>query len=85
MVRDIVKDCLVLSQKSADADKNDMRIAKDLIDTLTAHSEECVGMAANMIGELKRIIAVQAGKDYLVMINPVIKHSSDIEVFSPLV
>lgn len=76
MVRDIVKDCLVLSQKSVDADKNDMRIAKDLLDTLTAHSEECVGMAANMVGELKRIIAVQAGKDYLVMINPVITDKS---------
>jgi len=76
MVREIVKDVFVLRQISAEAGRDDMYIVRDLLDTVRAHSEECVGMAANMIGELKRIIAVRTGKEYTVMINPVITDRS---------
>lgn len=72
MVRELVHDPFLLSRKSADATKEDRAVAQDLLDTLTAHKEGCVGMAANMIGVCKRIIAFQDGKDYTVMFNPVI-------------
>lgn len=72
MIKPIVKDVLFLSQKSEPATKADLPIAQDLRDTLAAHREECVGMAANMIGERKRIIIVSLGMMDLVMLNPVI-------------
>ncbi len=72
MVRDIVRDMFFLAQKSKPATAKDRKIADDLLDTLRANSERCVGMAANMIGECKRIIAIADGKEYLVMFNPVI-------------
>ena len=59
MVRPIVKDKFLLSQKSAPADRSDLPTAQDLVETIAAHAEECVGMAANMIGVLKRIIVFQ--------------------------
>lgn len=78
MVRPIVHDIMFLSRKSAPANKSDLQTAQDLADTLRAHSHECVGMAANMIGVSKRIIAVAAGPGILVMINPVITaHSKE--------
>ena len=70
MIRAIVKDPLLLSKKSIDADVNDKKIITDLKDTLLAHKRECVGMAANMIGENKNIIIVSLGFLPLVMINP---------------
>lgn len=76
MVRPIVKDKFLLSQKSAPADKNDLQTAQDMVETIAAHAEECVGMAANMIGVLKRIIVFQDLNRYIVMINPVIKWAS---------
>lgn len=79
MVREIVRDTMFLSRKSEDASEDDLYIADDLVDTIHANSERCVGIAANMIGKLKRIIAVQIGMFYLPMINPVIvKHSSKV-------
>jgi len=72
MVREIMRDPLFLSQKSEEASRADKPIALDLLDTLRAHTEHCVGMAANMIGERKRIIAVQTGYGSVAMINPVI-------------
>lgn len=72
MIKPIVKDKFLLSQKSSDADKNDSAIIADLQDTLNAHKHECVGMAANMIGSLKRIIIVNDELRTVVMINPVI-------------
>lgn len=72
MIRDIVRDMFFLAQKSEPAAAKDKKIAADLLDTLQANSERCVGMAANMIGERKRIIAIVVGKGYLVMLNPVI-------------
>ena len=58
MVRTIMHDPVFLSQKSEPATEKDRQIAVDLLDTLKAHEEGCVGMAANMVGEKKRIIAV---------------------------
>ena len=72
MIRPLVHDPLLLARKSVPATKEDLEIARDLLETLSAHKESCVGMAANMIGVCKRIIAFQDGKDYTVMFNPVI-------------
>ena len=72
MIREICKDEAFLAQKAEPATADDLGIAQDLLDTLVAHKDGCVGMAANMIGVRKRIIAVMAGKTVLVMLNPVI-------------
>lgn len=80
MVKPIVKDIMFLGQKSEPATKEDLQIAKDLQDTLAAHREGCVGMAANMIGYRKRIIIVSMGFIDVVMINPeIIKKSGSYE------
>lgn len=72
MVKPICRDNFLLSMKSAPAAAEDIRTAQDLLDTLAAHSHECVGMAANMIGVLKRIIVFQDGAQLTAMLNPVI-------------
>ena len=72
MIKPIVKDVFFLSQKSDPATKQDLSVGQDLQDTLAANQERCVGMAANMIGELKRIIIVNIGFMNLVMYNPVL-------------
>ena len=72
MIKNIVKDVIFLSKKSEPATKEDLYIAKDLMDTLLANSETCVGMAANMIGYNKNIICVSTGIIPIIMINPVI-------------
>lgn len=78
MIRPICRDVLLLSRKSTAAGKEDLQTAIDLADTLRANSARCVGMAANMIGVLKNIIAVQTEKGIVVMINPVIvAHSKE--------
>jgi len=77
MVRPIVKDILFLSRKASDATAADLPVARDLLETLIAHREECVGMAANMIGENKRIIAFADGENYCVMLNPHILRRDD--------
>ena len=80
MVKPVVKDALILMQKSVPATKADMYDACDLIDTLGAHSHECVGMAANMIGVMKRIIAVNDGGEIMVMFNPeILKKEGEYE------
>lgn len=76
MIRPIVHDPLFLAQKSARATPADAAVARDLLETLTAHADGCVGMAANMIGVAKRIIAVEAEDGYLVLFNPVILKKS---------
>ena len=73
MVREIVKDVFFLSQKSTPATADDLDVAQDLLDTLTAHKDGCVGMAANMIGVSKRIITFDNEGKYMVMYNPEIK------------
>ena len=76
MIREIVKDTFFLSQKSEPATRQDLPVIQDLLDTIRANADRCVGMAANMIGERKTILAAQIGKDYPVMINPkIVDHS----------
>ena len=70
-------DPIFLSLKSEVATKEDLQVAEDLLDTLTAHKDGCVGMAANMIGVRKRIIALDNEGTYLVMFNPEIIKKSD--------
>lgn len=74
MIKELMHDPIFLTAKSSPADENDLQTAEDLLDTLMAHREDCVGMAANMIGEKKRIIAFldESGKvpKYTVMLNP---------------
>ena len=76
MIREICKDEFFLSQKSEPATADDLAIVQDLLDTLAAHKGGCVGMAANMIGRNKRIIAFDNNGDYMVMFNPVIVKKS---------
>ena len=70
MVKEIIHDTIFLAQKSETATKEDIGIAKDLLDTLVANRENCVGMAANMIGVRKRIIVFDADGEYITMFNP---------------
>ena len=72
MVREIMHDPIFLAQKSSPAGKEDIPVARDLLDTLIAHADGCVGMAANMIGVSKCIIAFYDEGSYSVMLNPVI-------------
>ena len=76
MIRDICKDEAFLAQKAERAGMEDLETARDLLDTLAAHKEGCVGMAANMIGVNKRIIAFDNEGEYMVMLNPVIVKQS---------
>ena len=76
MICSIMKDVLFLGQKSEDATELDKQIITDLHDTLAANREHCVGMAANMIGQKKRIIIVAFGFMNMVMVNPVILQKS---------
>ena len=72
MIRPVVKDVLFLGQKSEPATKDDISIIDDLMDTLEANLEHCVGMAANMIGVKKRIIVFTIGDFIVPMVNPII-------------
>lgn len=78
MIRPIVKDIFFLNQKSEPATMADQQVAQDLLDTLKAHEDACVGMAANMIGIRKNIIVVNMGFTNIVMYNPKIVKKSDI-------
>lgn len=72
MIRPIVRDVLFLGQKSVSATKADIAVIDDLVDTLTANLEYCVGMTANMIGVKKRILVFSVGDIIIPMVNPVI-------------
>ena len=72
MIKPIVKDVVFLGEKSEVATKDDMSVLNDLIDTLRANLDGCVGMAANMIGVKKNIIVFAMGEMIVPMINPVI-------------
>ena len=72
MIKPIVKDVVFLGEKSEVATKDDMSVVNDLIDTLRANLDGCVGMAANMIGIKKRIIVFAVGSIIIPMINPII-------------
>lgn len=70
MIKEINRDIFILSQKSVPATENDRQTGEDLLETLIANSERCVGMAANMIGVPKNIIAINYNNNYTVMYNP---------------
>lgn len=80
MKRELVHDPIFLAQKSELAVPADLPVTRDLLDTLTAHKDTCVGMAANMIGVSKRIIAFDNEGAYVVMLNPeIVKASGEYE------
>lgn len=70
MVKEIVRDTFFLAQKSEPANKNDKQAIQDLMDTIKANADRCVGIAANMIGVRKTILAALINNKYLIMINP---------------
>lgn len=76
MVKEIVRDTFFLSQKSEPADEDDAQVIQDLLDTIKANADRCVGMAANMIGVRKTILAALIGDRYLIMVNPKIIRTS---------
>ncbi len=76
MVRELVHDPILLARVSEPAVKEDWSVAQDLLETLIFHEKGCVGMAANMIGVTKRIIAFNNNGTYEVMLNPEIVRSS---------
>ncbi len=80
MVKELVHDPILLAMKSETAAKDDLQKAQDLADTLSAHKDSCVGMAANMIGVRKRIIVFDNGGEYMTMLNPeILKRSEPYE------
>ena len=70
MIRELIHDPILLARKSEPATGDDLQTARDLLDTLTAHRESCVGMAANMIGVTKRIIVFDCDGSLMTMLNP---------------
>jgi len=80
MIRELMHDPIFLAQKSVPAAAEDMEILRDLLETLEFHKDTCVGMAANMIGFTKRIIAFDNGGSYMAMLNPeILKASGEYE------
>ena len=80
MIQEIMRDTAFLAQKAEPATAADLPVAQDLLDTLAAHKDGCVGMAANMIGVNKRIIAFDNEGKYMVLFNPeIIKKSEPYE------
>ena len=80
MVREITRDVIFLSQPSFPATPADVGTADDLLETLAAHRDGCVGMAANMIGVARRIIVFDNGGTYMLMFNPeIVKKSGPYE------
>ena len=80
MIKTLIHDPVFLAQSAEAATAEDLQTAVDLLDTLTAHRETCVGMAANMIGVCKRIIAFDNEGTYMVMLNPeIMKQSGEYE------
>ena len=78
MVKDVIHDPVLLGARSAVATKEDTQVAQDLLDTLIANKESCVGMAANMIGVCKRIIVFDNEGSYITMFNPEIIKASGL-------
>lgn len=79
MIKEIVRDTFFLSLKSEPADKDDTQVIQDLLDTIKANADRCVGMAANMIGVRKTILVSLIGNKYVIMVNPkIVSKSSQI-------
>ena len=80
MVKELVHDPMLLARKSLPAEQADLDTAQDLLDTLNAHRDSCVGMAANMIGVCKRIIVFDNEGSLMLMLNPeIVKESEEYE------
>ena len=77
MIKELVHDPIFLAKKAEPATKDDLQTAADLLDTLTAHRQTCVGMAANMIGVCKRIIVFDHDGTPMLMLNPEIVKASE--------
>ena len=77
MIQEIIHDPILLGARSEPATKEDLQVARDLLDTLSANKEACVGMAANMIGVRKRIIVFDNEGSYTTMFNPEILKATD--------
>lgn len=77
MVKEVIHDPIFLAWKSEPATREDLQVARDLLDTLTANKEACVGMAANMIGVRKRIIVFDNEGSYMTMFNPEILKATE--------
>ena len=77
MVRELMHDPIFLARPASPATREDLPIAQDLLDTLLAHRESCVGMAANMIGQTKRIIVFDNEGTPMLMLNPVILKAAE--------
>jgi peptide deformylase len=77
MIKEVIHDPVFLALQSEPATVEDLQIARDLLDTLAANKDACVGMAANMIGVLKRIIVFDNDGEYMTMFNPQILKASD--------
>jgi len=77
MIKEIIHDPIFLGQKSELATSKDLQVAQDLLDTLISNKDICVGMAANMIGVKKRIIAFDNNGEYMIMFNPEIIEKSE--------
>ena len=81
MVKELIHDPIFLGGKSEIATKDDLQVAQDLLDTLLAHREGCVGMAANMIGVCKNIIVFDNDGSYMTMLNPeILKAEGEYEM-----
>ena len=78
MIKEIVHDPILLARKSVPATRDDLQTAQDLLDTLAAHKDSCVGMAANMIGVCRRIIVFDNDGTYMTMLNPEIVRQADV-------
>ena len=76
MIQELIHDPLLLARKSTPATAEDLPIARDLLDTLAFHRDSCVGIAANMIGQYKRIIAFDCDGKLMTMLNPKIVSAS---------
>ena len=77
MIKEVIHDPIFLTGKSDVATKKDLQVAQDLLDTLIANKDGCVGMAANMIGVLRRIIVFDNAGTYMTMFNPEIIKKSE--------
>lgn len=77
MIKEVIRDLVFLGIKSEVATKEDLQVAQDLLDTLIANKDGCVGMAANMIGVRKRIIVFDNAGTYMMMFNPEIIKKSE--------
>jgi peptide deformylase len=77
MIKEVIHDPVFLALQSEPATVEDLQVARDLLDTLAANKDACVGMAANMIGVLKRIIVFDNDGEYMTMFNPQILKASD--------